>query len=128
MAKILLGIPGEGMSAIKSSETVVPGMGERIGSVRRQFGYTQEEFAELLGISPQHLANVEQGRRGLSLDMLYRLRKLTQKSVDFYLYGHTPNDVSDLTVMLESIDQSLYPFVEDAVIAFVRAFSQKDKS
>ncbi len=42
---------------------------------RQQKGYTQEEFAELLDISRQHLAAIEAPGmdRGLSLDLIFKI-------------------------------------------------------
>ena len=46
-----------------------------IGYYRRDKGYSQEQLAELLGISRQHLASVEAPRmhRGLSLELLFNI-------------------------------------------------------
>lgn len=46
-----------------------------IGYYRRKKGYSQEQMAELLGISRQHLASVEAPgmNRGLSLELLFNI-------------------------------------------------------
>ena len=46
-----------------------------IGYYRRKKGYSQEQMAEMLGISRQHLASVEAPgmNRGLSLDLLFNI-------------------------------------------------------
>ncbi len=46
-----------------------------IGYYRRKKGYSQEQLAELLGISRQHLASVEAPgmNRGLSLELLFNI-------------------------------------------------------
>ena len=46
-----------------------------IGYYRRKKGYSQEQLAELLGISRQHLASVEAPGmdRGLSLELLFNI-------------------------------------------------------
>lgn len=46
-----------------------------IGYYRRKKGYSQEELAELLGISRQHLAAVEAPGmdRGISLELLFNI-------------------------------------------------------
>lgn len=46
-----------------------------IGYYRRKKGYSQEQMAELLGISRQHLASVEAPgmNRGLSLEPLFNI-------------------------------------------------------
>jgi len=46
-----------------------------IGYYRRKKGYSQEQLAELLGISRQHLAAVEAPgmNRGISLELLFNI-------------------------------------------------------
>ncbi|EOS66860.1 helix-turn-helix transcriptional regulator [Oscillibacter sp. 1-3] len=46
-----------------------------IGYYRKEKGYSQEQLAELLGISRQHLASVEAPKmhRGLSLELLFNI-------------------------------------------------------
>ena len=46
-----------------------------ISYYRKKKGYSQEQLAELLGISRQHLASVEAPRmhRGLSLELLFNI-------------------------------------------------------
>ncbi len=46
-----------------------------IGCYRRERGYSQEQLAELVGISRQHLAAVEAPgmHRGVSLDLLFNI-------------------------------------------------------
>ncbi len=46
-----------------------------IGYYRKKKGYSQEQLAELLNISRQHLASVEAPgmNRGLSLDLLFNI-------------------------------------------------------
>ena len=46
-----------------------------IGYYRKKKGYTQEQLAELLGISRQHLASVEAPgmHRGVSLELIFNI-------------------------------------------------------
>lgn len=46
-----------------------------IGYYRKKKGYSQEQMAEMLGISRQHLASIEAPRmnRGLSLELLFNI-------------------------------------------------------
>lgn len=45
-------------------------LGNRIKHFRKKFGMTQEEFANLIGVEPLHISNVERGKKGLSLDVM----------------------------------------------------------
>ena len=44
--------------------------GRRIQKLRREKGLTQEQLAERLNVSTVHLAKIETGKRGCSLDIL----------------------------------------------------------
>lgn len=45
-------------------------IGNRIMALRLQHGYTREVLAERLNITWQHLANIEKGRRRVTIDIL----------------------------------------------------------
>ena len=44
--------------------------GKRIASLRKNAGYTQEEFGEKIGLSYRSIADIERGYRGTSIDTL----------------------------------------------------------
>ncbi len=48
-------------------------MGRRIGEIRRERGYTQEELAERAGVSASYLQKVEHGDVNISFRAMYRL-------------------------------------------------------
>ena len=52
-------------------------IGNRLRELRENIHATQQELADALEISYSHYTRVEEGRRGMSLKMLYRL-------VDYY--------------------------------------------
>ena len=59
---------------------------------RKEKGYTQEKFAELLDLSREHIAKIETGKRNLSLDKfisaLIILGIIRIKKKKFTLYNH----------------------------------------
>ncbi|MEE0241086.1 MAG: helix-turn-helix transcriptional regulator, partial [Ruminococcus sp.] len=48
-------------------------MGARIRAQRERLGYTREQLAEKLGVSPQFVADIEYGNKGISIKRLYLL-------------------------------------------------------
>lgn len=104
---------------IKSLDTHV---GERIERLRRKYGYSRESLAEEIGVTWQHLANIEKGRRKLTTDLLIHLRDIFSVPADYIISGNeSPNDISDLTAVLSGVDHELYPFVEESVLAVIKA-------
>lgn len=67
-------------------------MGERIRVLREGRQFSREDLAENLGISSRHLADIETGSRGMSIELLYRLTKALQTSADYILDGHQDLD------------------------------------
>ncbi|MBQ6540415.1 MAG: helix-turn-helix transcriptional regulator [Oscillospiraceae bacterium] len=65
------------------------GMGQRIKSCRKYQRITQEEMAEMLGISVKHFSEVERGLTGLSVDNLIKLSSILGQSLDYLIKGET---------------------------------------
>lgn len=62
-------------------------LGRKIFSLRKQKGYSQNEFAEILEISREHLAKIETAKRcislGLLIDVADKLDVLVKDLIDF---------------------------------------------
>lgn len=52
---------------------------EKLGNIiqkrRKELGHTQEELAELVGLSRTHMGHIEQGRKTPSLEVLEKIAK-----------------------------------------------------
>jgi XRE family transcriptional regulator, regulator of sulfur utilization len=57
-------------------------LGQRVKSLRRLRGYTQEQLAERMEINPKYLSSIERGVENPTLDLLCRLANGLQ--VDLY--------------------------------------------
>lgn len=66
--------------------------GQRIHTVRNMRGYTREELAELAGISPKFLYEVENGKKGFSGAVLYYICKALDVSCDYILSGDSRHE------------------------------------
>ncbi|MCR4762889.1 MAG: helix-turn-helix domain-containing protein [Lachnospiraceae bacterium] len=62
-------------------------LGQRIKQRRREIGFTQKLLAELVGISPQYLGEIENSRKQVSLTVLVNLSERLELSIDELLYG-----------------------------------------
>lgn len=70
-------------------------LGQRIRTLRRQHGLTQEELAEKAGISPSFMGHIERGSRIASLDTLVILCNTLKTTPQFLLGASLDNDLSD---------------------------------
>jgi transcriptional regulator with XRE-family HTH domain len=61
--------------------------GDRIRERRKILQITQEDLAKALGVTPQHISFIEQGKGSPSLTLLPRLAEELGVSVDYLLSG-----------------------------------------
>ena len=99
--------PGKGFFMIYDTlET-----GRRIQKLRREARLTQEQFAERLNISAVHLAKIEAGKRGCSLDILIDFAEFFGASLDYLVLGKTAD--SDVRRRLDAVIQTLEELRKD---------------
>lgn len=68
---------------------------DKLKQLRREHGYTQAEFARLLGVSTSAVGMYEQGRRKPDGEALARIAAILGCSTDELLDVETPSDVND---------------------------------
>ena len=62
-------------------------LGHRIRTLRKRHGWTQVEMAEKLGLDRSFLADVERGKRNISVRNLYIVARGFKKSLSQLLSG-----------------------------------------
>lgn len=71
-------------------------MGRRIRVIREARGLTREALAESLDISPQFVADIEYGSKGISIRTLFQLGQVLGVTADYILAGRMfPADEND---------------------------------
>lgn len=79
-------------------------LGQRLRTIRKKRGLTQEQAAELAGISPQHFSGIETGSAKVSLPALVRLCNALDT---------TPNDI-----LMDSVTQATPMLLRDVAETF----------
>ena len=74
-------------------------IGARIRSQREAFGYTRETFAEMLDVTPKFCADIELGKKDMSVPTLCRIASVLKLSTDYILFGGP--------IVKENLDKSL---------------------
>ena len=88
-------------------------IGENIRKCRETAGYSRERFAELIGVSPRFVADVETGFVGVSLTNLKRICELLGVSADSLLWD---SEISlDLNGKIRHLDEKFIPVIEEVV-------------
>lgn len=81
-------------------------IGSRIRSKREALGYTREQLAEILDISPKFCSDIELGLRGMSLNTLINISQALYLSTDYILFGNeTEKDSSPFLFLAEQIPE-----------------------
>ena len=60
-------------------------IGKRVKTARKEKRLTQEELASLCDCTPTHICNVENGKIGISLELLFKISILLEKSMDYFV-------------------------------------------
>lgn len=63
-------------------------IGSRIRFEREKLGLSREKFAEVIGLSPFYIGQIERGDRKMSIDTLANIATLLNVSIDYILYGY----------------------------------------
>ena len=79
--------------------------GKRLKELRNIKGMTQEELAEKLNISREHLGRIERGKYGCSIDLLIELSFTLNASTDYLLIGCRQEREQDRRQLLQVISQ-----------------------
>ena len=57
-------------------------IGKRLQKLRKEKGYTQQQFSEMVGLSTNYLSDVERGKSSVRLDKLVTMINLLDCSAD----------------------------------------------
>lgn len=96
--------------------------GRRIRNFRTQNELTQAQFAEILDVSTNFISEIETGKRGISLETLYRLCHQYNLSADYVLFGKQSPVPSQYTLseFLSSLAVEDIPVVIDYLEATLK--------
>lgn len=108
---------------------ILPQIGKRIRREREDRGYTREKFAELAGISPQFLAEIENGKKGMSSTTLYKICTCFDISADYLLLGRltSPELPAELNQHLKHFPEPYLTLTEEILHAIEQAISYDQK-
>lgn len=67
----------------------------RLTDIRKRLKKDRNEFAEILSISKSHLSNIENGNRGVTIDIIDTLFYKFNISANYLLYGEGPMFVKE---------------------------------
>ena len=91
--------------------------GSRLRKQRNLLNLTREQFAEKIDISPQFLAEIENGTKGMSAETLYKICCNCGISANFLLIGkeHFSLESSNLEKLISGIPSKYLPLIDEYV-------------
>lgn len=100
-------------------------IGQRIKKRHKFMKYTREQLAELVDISPQFLANIESGKKGMSFSTLKKLYETLGMSCDYVILGKTSGGKhKQIDELLNNIDERYMPIIENMLINALRLITE----
>lgn len=104
-------------------------IGARIRRQREYLGYTRDEFAELLDVTPKFCSDIELGAKGMSVPTLCKISHILRLKTDYILFGKTAEAFSEpLTLLLQSCTDSERIYAEQLLKTFLIAMNTKKDS
>ena len=93
--------------------------GKRLKEKRQSLGITQEELADSIGTTPQHISAIEQDKRTPSLQLLVKLVQELGTTIDGLLTGKE-GIMPDIITAIKA-DRSLNLNLKKALVTMVKA-------
>ena len=85
-------------------------------------GYTREKLAELADISVQFLADIEKGRKSMTVNTLRQIAAMLNVSTDYIVNGITPSVPQDeIAITLASLNDDARTHAEQLLVIFAEA-------
>jgi len=104
-------------------------IGKRVRRQRENLGLTRDQFSEQIELSPQFLAEIENGKKGMSAETLYKICDRTHISSDYILFGRQATDgIRTPTVdTLCKIPPRYSELIDDILQAVLRSTGKDNK-
>lgn len=97
-------------------------IGKRIQNQRLSLGYTQQYVYEKLDISQNHYSRIENGRTGMSFEILLQLSELLNITTDYILTGKPDSsDKIDFLDNYKKLSQKQRNYIDEHLKLFIKS-------
>lgn len=102
-------------------------VGKRIREIREYQHLTREQLAEQADISVQFLADIEVGRKSMSINTLFKLSNALHVSNDYLILGKidSPFTNKNLFALLDSLSDKELEIAEKIITLYIQGLSLK---
>lgn len=101
-------------------------LAERIKARRKAFGYTQENFSELIGLTYSSYVKIENAFQNPSLETLMKISKQLDLSLDYIVFGteeRKPAEVTNqekLVSLLKNLDNEKLHYTSEILALLMK--------
>lgn len=78
-------------------------IGLRIMQRRKELGLSQEKLAEKLGISKNHLSNIERGQYIPTTEFIFKICNTMGNTPDYYLIGTPTAETNEIVKLIKTL-------------------------
>lgn len=96
-------------------------IGKRIMRLRKEQGYTQENLAEILQISKNHLSGIECGKYTATTPFIFKLCTIFEKTPDYFLIGQVTSSTDELTSLVRGLSESEQKIAIELLKTYINA-------
>lgn len=96
-------------------------IGKRIMRLRKEYGYTQDELSELIGVSKNHLSGIECGKYTATTPFIFKLCSVLGRTPDYYLIGQVTSSTDDLTNLVRRLSEDEQQLVAKMIEMYLNA-------
>ena len=107
-------------------DTKITEVGKRISELRQERGYTREKLAEMSEISTQFLADIEKGRKSMTVATLRQISAALHISTDYIVNGTVPSDDNFFIIsILDSLSEKNRKQAEKILAIFAESVNEE---
>ena len=101
-------------------------VGKRITELRLDRGYTREKLSELADVSVQFLADIEKGRKSMTVATLRKISAALLVSTDYIVNGNESDENFAINSILNTLSPKNKKQAEKILTAFAEAVNSKE--
>ncbi|MBQ8568528.1 MAG: helix-turn-helix transcriptional regulator [Oscillospiraceae bacterium] len=101
-------------------------VGKRITDLRLKRGFTREQLSELADISVQFLADIEKGRKSMTIATLRKLSSSLLTTTDYIVNGRAADENYSILSILNTLSDKNRRQAEIILTAFAEAVNSEE--
>lgn len=107
---------------------VIGPIGTRIRECRELMGYTREQLAEKINVSPRFVYDIELGNKGMSVETLSKIGQALDVPVDYILFGRQAENMPispETLALIQQCPDNKMTNLNEIIKNFIQAVNSK---